>query len=126
MLLGSGLGLKAASTQNDGEWGGAEQCRPQPRPIPHITGPGHFFFPGPPDGSAPPSFPNYPFAGYDPATVTDFRGAIANCDLIVDGTGTDLKSGNSVPYQFHVDWRFYQGEFVTIDGISRIGTLTFI
>jgi hypothetical protein len=125
LLLGSGVGLQASSAQADGD-GNAERCRPLARPIPHITGPGHFFFAGPPDGSAPPSFPNYPNAGFDPSTVTDFQGVIANCDVIVDGTGTDLKTGVSVPYQFHADWRFYQGQFVAIDGIERLGTLTFI
>ena len=125
VLLGSGAGLRAASADGDDD-SSPERCRPLARPIPHITGPGHFFFAGPPDGSAPPSFPNFPFAGFDPSAVTDFQGVIANCDVLVDGKGTDLHTGESVPYQFHADWRFYQGQFVAVDGIERRGTLTFI
>ena len=127
-LAGAGLSLGAglpalADVADDGKY---NKCMALARPIPHITGPGHFFFPGPPDGSAPPSYPNYPFAGFDPSTVTDFEGVIATVDLTVDGKGTDLETGDSAEYKFHADWRFYRGTFVTIDGIERHGTLTFI
>jgi hypothetical protein len=115
----------SAHADNEDE-GKHNKCKALARPIPHITGPGHFFFPGPPDGSAPPSFPNFPFAGFDPSTITDFNGVIAQADLNFGGTGTDLNSGDSTPYTFHTDWRFFKGTFVAIDGLEHKGTLTFI
>lgn len=124
LLLGSGL--RSSVLADDEEEGKHNKCKALARPIPHITGPGHFFFPGPPDGSAPPSFPHFPFAGFDPSTITDFKGLVANADLNFSGTGTDLNTGNSTPYTFHTDWRFFKGTFVAIDGLEHKGTLTFI
>ena len=121
LLLGSGPQFSAFA-----EDGTNNKCKALARPIPHITGPGHFFFPGPPDGSAPPSFPHFPFAGFDPSTITDFKGLVANADLNFGGTGTDLNTGDSRPYTFHTDWRFFKGTFVAIDGLEHKGTLTFI
>ena len=121
LMLSSGLPLPALA--DDGE---DNNCRVLARPIPHITGPGHFFFPGPPDGSAPPTFPHFPNAGFDPSTITDFKGVIANADLIFGGTGTDLNTGASTRYTFHTDWRFFKGTFVAIDGVEHKGTLSFI
>ena len=122
LLLGSGLRFSAFAEDERKD----NKCKALARPIPHITGPGHFFFPGPPDGSAPPSFPHFPFAGFDPSTVTDFKGLVANADLNFGGTGTDLNTGDSTPYTFHTDWRFFKGTFVAIDGLEHKGTLTFI
>ncbi len=122
LLLGSGLQLPAFADDDEGE----RKCKTLPRPIPHITGPGHFFFPGPPDGSAPPSFPHFPNAGFDPSTITDFKGKIGQADLNLSGMGTNLNTGASAPYGFHTDWRFFKGKFVTVDGLQREGTLTFI
>jgi hypothetical protein len=122
LLLGSGLRFSAFAEDERTD----NKCKALARPIPHITGPGHFFFPGPPDGSAPPSFPHFPFAGFDPSTITDFKGLVANADLNFSGTGTDLNTGNSTPYTFHTDWRFFKGTFVAIDGLEHKGTLTFI
>ena len=98
-----------------------QTCRDLPRPIPHIsTPPGqHFFFPGPPDGSAAPN-------GFDPSTITDFNGMIGNVDLFFSGTGTDLNTGQSAPYGFHTDWRFLTGAFIGVDGLEHNGTLSFI
>jgi hypothetical protein len=124
LLLGSGLGTQAFA-EDEGE-GKGNKCKALARPIPHITGPGHFFFPGPPDGSAPPTFPHFPFAGFDPSTITDFKGVIANADLNFGGMGTNLETGETVPYHFHTDWRFFKGTFVAIDGNEHKGTLTFI
>ncbi len=126
LVLGSGLPLSAlADDEDEGEH---NKCKALARPIPHMTGPGHnhFFFPGPPDGSAPSTFPHFPNAGFDPSTVTDFNGVIAQADLNFAGTGTDLNTGDSTPYTFHTDWRFFKGTFVAVDGIEREGTLTFI
>ena len=122
LLLGSGLRFSAFAEDE----GTNNKCKALARPIPHITGPGHFFFPGPPDGSAPSTFPNFPFAGFDPSTITDFKGVIAQADLDFDGMGTNLETGQSVPYHFHTDWRFFKGTFVAIDGLEHRGTQTFI
>ncbi len=124
LLLGSGL--RSAAIADDG--GEDNKCRALARPIPHMTGANHvhFFFPGPPDGSAPSTFPHFPNAGFDPSTITDFSGVIAQADLNFAGTGTDLNTGDSAPYTFHTDWRFFKGAFVAVDGIEREGTLTFI
>ena len=122
LLLSSGLRLHALADDE----GDDNKCKALARPIPHITGPGHFFFPGPPDGSAPSTFPQFPNAGFDPSTITDFKGVIALADLNFAGTGTDLNAGDSSPYTFHTDWRFFKGTFVAVDGLPHRGTLTFI
>ena len=127
LLLNSRLSLPAfAQDEDDDE--NDNRCKPLARPIPHITTPPgqHFFFPGPPDGSAPSTFPHFPNAGFDPSTITDFQGLIAQVDLNFGGTGTDLNTGTSTPYTFHTDWRFYKGTFVGVDGIAHHGALTFI
>ena len=130
-VAGAGLfssGLRSSALADDDDEGKHNKCKALARPIPHIsTPPGqHFFFPGPPDGSAPPSFPHFPNAGFDPSTITDFKGVIANADLNFGGTGTDLNTGVSTPYTFHTDWRFFKGSFVAIDGLEHKGTLTVI
>ena len=124
LVLGSGLRLSALA--DDKDEGKHNKCKALARPIPHITGPGHFFFPGPPDGSAPSTFPHFPFAGFDPSTITDFKGVIAQADLDFDGMGTNFETGQSIPYHFHTDWRFFKGTFVAIDGLEHRGTQTFI
>ncbi len=125
-LLSSGLRFPARA--DDDDEGKHNKCKALARPIPHITMPQgfHSFFPGPPDGSAPMTFPHFPNAGFDPSTITDFKGVIANADLNLAGTGTDLNTGDNTPYTFHTDWRFFKGAFVAVDGIQREGTLTFI
>lgn len=126
LLFSSGLGRPVRAGDDDESE--RNKCKALPRPIPHITTPPgtHFFFPGPPDGNVPSTVPHFPNVGFDPSTVTDFKGVIANADLIFDGTGTDLNSGASVPYTFHTDWRFFKGTFVAVDGLEHEGTLTFI
>ncbi|HEX9224870.1 MAG TPA: hypothetical protein VF860_16180 [Candidatus Acidoferrales bacterium] len=124
LLLGSGLRFSAFAEDE----GADNKCKTLARPIPHITTPpgGHFFFPGPPDGSAPSTFPHFPNAGFDPSTITDFKGVIAQADLNFAGTGTDLNTAGSTPYTFHTDWRFFKGTFVAVDGLPHRGTLSFI
>jgi len=123
LLLGSGPRFLAFA--NDEDEGEHNKCKALARPIPHRTGNNHFFFPGPPDG-APSTDPHFPNAGFDPSTVTDFKGVIANADLNFAGTGTNLDTNESVPYMFHTDWRFFKGTFVAVDGLEHQGTLTFI
>src|SRR5690349_9840559 len=108
LLLGSGL--RFSTLADDEDEGEHNNCKPIPRPIPHIsTPPGtHFFFPGPVDAS-PTTSPN---TGHDPSIITDFSGVIANADFIFSGTGTDLNTGASAKYDFHADMRFMDGVFV--------------
>ncbi len=71
LVLGSKIGVPAWADEAAHPF-----CPAVPRPIPHITGPGHFFFPGRVEG-APASDPNFPNAGHDPSIITDFSGVIA-------------------------------------------------
>ena len=122
VLLGSGLQFPAfADDEGEDE---QNACKAPPRPIPHIsTPPGtHFFFPGPVDAD-PTASPN---AGHDPSIITDFSGVVANADLILSGTGTDLNTGMSATYDFHTDMRFMSGVFVGLDNEQHNGTIGFI
>ena len=120
LLFGSGLSLPALA--DDDDEGEHNKCKAPPRPIPHITGPGHFFFPGPVDAS-PATSPN---TGHDPSIITDFSGVIAQADLNLSGTGTDLNTGTSAIYDFHTDMRFMDGVFVGLDNERHRGAIGFI
>ena len=100
------------------------ECPVQPQPIPHtiVTPFGttiHHFFPGPVEGTD-------PVTGHDPSEIFDFSGVIAQADLLLTGTGTDLNTGDSAPYDFHTDMRFMSGKFVAADGLTHNGTFAFI
>jgi len=122
LLLGSVVPM-SARTDDEGE-GDGSMCKAVPRPIPHITTPPgqHFFFPGPVDASAATS----PNAGHDPSIITDFKGVVANADMVFSGTGTDLNTGASAKYDFHADMRFMRGVFVGLDNEQHSGTIGFI
>ena len=99
-------------------------CRLEPQPIPHtIATPFgttiHHFFPGPVEGVD-------PITGHDPSEIFNFSGVIANADLLLSGTGTDLNTGDSAPYDFHTDMRFMKGQFVAADGNTHKRALAFI
>lgn len=119
LLLGSRLAPPALAQE-----AAHETCPDLPRPIPHIsTPPGqHHFFPGPVDSS----YVSSPNTGHDPCEITDFEGVIGQADLFFKGTGTKLDTGESAPYGFHTDWRFFAGVFIGVDGLQHKGTLTFI
>jgi hypothetical protein len=122
LLLGSGLHMPAhADDEDEGE---RRKCKAIPRPIPHITSPpgAHFFFPGPVDAS-PATSPN---TGHDPSIITNFSGVIAEADLDLSGTGTDLNTGASATYDFHTDMRFMDGVFVGLDNERHRGAIGFI
>ncbi len=125
LLLGSGLRLQART--DDEDEGEHNKCKAVPRPLPHITTPpgGHFFFPGPVEG-APSTDPHFPNAGFDPSIITDFKGVIAQADLNLSGTGTDLNTGHSASYDFHTDMRFMDGVFVGLDNEQHRGAIGFI
>ena len=119
LMLGSAIGVPAWA-----EEAAHPACPAVPRPIPHITTPpgGHFFFPGPVDAN-PMTSPN---AGHDPSIITDFSGVIAQADLNLSGTGTNLNTGQSATYDFHTDMRFMDGVFVGLDDEQHRGTIGFI
>jgi hypothetical protein len=99
-------------------------CPVEPQPIPHtIATPFgttiHHFFPGPVEGVD-------PVTGHDPSEIFDFSGVIAQTDLLLSGTGTDLNTGDSAPYDFHTDMRFMKGQFVAADGNTHKGAFAFI
>jgi hypothetical protein len=99
-------------------------CPAEPQPNPHtIATPFgttiHHFFPGPVEGID-------PNTGHDPSEIFDFRGIIAQADLLLTGTGTDLNTGESAPYDFHTDMRFMKGHFVAADGNTHKGAFAFI
>ncbi len=103
---------------------GNRSCPVEPDPIPHTVATPfgttiHVFGPGPVEGID-------PNTGHDPSLITDFSGVIAEADLNLTGTGTDLNTGNSAPYDFHADMRFMKGKFVAADGETHRGTFAFI
>ena len=102
-----------------------------PVPIPHVNTPppggAHFYFPGPVDGSAFVTDPSGAHAeGRDPSVIFNFKGFVGQADLTPTGTGTDLETGASVPYQFHTDMRFMHGVFVGTDLTERHGSFAFV
>jgi hypothetical protein len=103
---------------------GKRKCGPA-LPIPHLSGGNHFFFPGPVEG-APSSDPHFPNAGFDPSTITNFKGFIGNADLIFSGTGTDTETGATAQFNFHTDTRFMKGEFIGADEQTHHGAFAFI
>ncbi len=120
---GTGAGLVLGS--RIGSAGAQEAAHPVcpavPRPIPHISSPpgAHFFFPGPVEGVS-------ANVGHDPSIITDFSGVIAQADLNFSGTGTNLDTGASAPYDFHCDMRFMSGVFVGLDNEQHLGNIGFI
>jgi hypothetical protein len=102
-----------------------------PVPIPHINVPppggGHFYFPGPVSGAAAPTDPSgaHP-EGRDPSVIFNFKGFVGQADFSLTGTGIDLTTGETAPYEFHTDMRFMSGEFVGTDLVKRRGSFAFI
>jgi hypothetical protein len=99
-------------------------CPVEPQPIPHTNATPfgtiiRVFGPGPVEGID-------PNTGHDPSLITDFSGIIAQADLNLSGTGTDLTTGESAPYEFHTDIRFMKGLFVAADGRTHQGAFAFL
>jgi hypothetical protein len=103
---------------------GHRECPVQPEPIPHAIAlpfgtTVHNFFPGPVDSTL-------TDVGHDPSLITDFNGVIANTDVLMSGTGTDLNTGETAPYGFHADIRFMKGTFLAADRQMHRGDFAFI
>ena len=135
VLLGSGIPGRIRAEEKEGT-GEASPCGVPgvcdfPVPIPHVNTPppggAHFYFPGPVSGAAWPTDPSgaHP-EGRDPSPIFNFKGFVGLADLNLTGTGTDLQTGASVPYQFHTDMRFMHGVFVGTDLIERKGSFAFV
>ena len=129
VLLGSSMPSKVWADDDDNE--SSALCN-LPVPIPHINTPppggGHFYFPGSVHGTpAPATDPSgaHP-GGRDPSVIFNFKGFIGQADLILTGTGTDLTTGATAPYQFHTDMRFMHGMFVGTDLVPRKASFVFI
>jgi hypothetical protein len=127
-FIGSASGAAAGlvlGSKTEPAWAEAAHpaCPVVPRPIPHITTPPgpprHFFFPGPVEGVS-------ADVGHDPSIITDFNGVIAEADLNLSGTGTNLETGDSAVYDFHTDMRFMSGVFVGLDNEEHRGTIGLI
>src|SRR2546427_8397894 len=121
---GAGIALGSAPTPLLAAGEAHRTCLAQPQPIPHtiVTPFGttiHHFFPGPVEGVD-------ANTGHDPSEIFDFSGVIANADLLLSGTGTDLNTGDSAPYAFHTDMRFMKGQFVAADGNTDKDAFAFI
>ena len=136
VLLGSSIPSKVGAEDKKDKKEEASPCGLPglcdfPVPIPHINTPppggGHFYFPGPVDGSAAATDPSgaHP-EGRDPSVIFNFKGFVGVADLNLTGTGTDLQTDASVPYGFHTDMRFMHGVFVGTDLIERQGSFVFV
>lgn len=119
LVLDSALSKPLLASEDD-----AAACSAQPQPIPHTIATAfgttiHHFFPGPVEGVD-------PITGHDPSEIFDFRGIVAQADLVLIGIGTDLNTDNSATYNFHTDMRFMTGQFRGADGETHRGAIAFI
>ena len=130
--LGTGLWTPALAAGDDDD---ETKTSGIPVPIPHeehlpfgFAKEGvHFYFPGPVDGSAAATDPFGPHPeGRDPSTVNNFSGFIGQVDLKFKGTGRDTTTGETAPYNFHTDTRFFSGEWIASDQRRQRGILAFI
>jgi hypothetical protein len=128
VLLGSSLPMKAWEDDDGSACGSSGLCD-FPEPIPHINVPpgAHHYFPGPVSGAAAATDPSgaHP-EGRDPIHIFNFKGVIGQADLTLTGTGTDLDTGATAPYQFHADLRFLKGVFVGTDLVERRASFAFV
>jgi hypothetical protein len=67
-----------------------------------------------------------PDEGQDLSLITDFQGVAGAAELTLTGVGTDTTAVQTARYDFNVDVRFMQGEFMGADGKHHQGTFAFI
>jgi hypothetical protein len=60
--------------------------------------------------------------GLDPSLITDFQGVAGAAELTLTGVGTDTTADQTAQYDFSMDVRFMQGEFIGADGQHHQGT----
>ena len=58
--------------------------------------------------------------------ITDFTGVTGAAKLTLTGVGTDTTANQTARYDFNIDVRFMQGEFIGADGQHHQGTFAFI
>jgi hypothetical protein len=63
---------------------------------------------------------------HDPSQITDFDGFVGLTHIRGGGTGTDTKTGATMPLAFQADMGFSQGEFIGTDGRPHRGTFAFV
>jgi hypothetical protein len=67
--------------------------------------------------------------GQDPSLITDFSGIVGVADITdftLTGIGTDTTALETAQYDFNIDVRFMQGEFIGADGQHHQGTFAFV
>jgi len=62
----------------------------------------------------------------EPALITDFQGVAGAAELTLTGVGTDTTTDQTARYDFKMDVRFMQGEFIGADGQHHQGTFAFV
>ena len=62
----------------------------------------------------------------DPSQITDFDGIVGLTHIQGAGTGTDTKTGMTMPLAYQADMGFSKGKFVGTDGRVHRGTLVFV
>lgn len=62
----------------------------------------------------------------DPSQITDFAGFVGLTHIQGAGTGTDTKTGMTMPLAYQADMGFSKGKFVGTDGRVRRGTFVFV
>ena len=131
LLLGAAFPKTVCALDDDDEQSSRGGLCDFPIPIPHINVPppggAHHYFPGPVSGAAATTDPSgvHP-EGRDPIHVFNFKGVIGQADLMLSGTGTDLETGATAPYQFHTDMRFLHGVYVGTDLAERKASFAFV
>ena len=92
----------------------AEASSVDPRPIPDTIFPGA------------PFHVQFPVAGNELSTITNFNGALGVAAVGGTGTGTNTSTGAATPLVFDADMRFMQGEYIGMDGQNHEGTFVFV
>jgi hypothetical protein len=130
LALGSGLSSRALADGDDNghDDNGHDEPLPEPKPIPggaDLSGLGlvppydfiHQFLPGPKGKVLP--FTGVVLEGLnvEPSTITDFKGATAVAYHVGKAKGSDGKT-----YNLETDFRFMEGEYVSVEGTRRQGT----
>lgn len=122
LLLGSGFPKTAFAIDGDDD----SESRPDfgPNPIPGGVAPfkpfGIFIHHTPPSPTGPLS------KIHDPSNITDFDGFVGFTRIRGTGTGTDTKTGETMPLAYQADMGFNQGRFLGTDGRTHQGTLVFV
>jgi hypothetical protein len=119
LLLGSGFPKTAfAIDRDDSEARGDAGPNPIPGGVAPFKPFGVFIHHTPPSG---------PLAKiHDPSNITDFDGFVGFTRIRGAGTGTNTKTGETMPLVYQADMGFNQGKFIDTDGRKHRGTFAFV